>query len=66
VLAALGRQVSQRSYRVLHMRYIDGRTVADIAAVLELTPGQVRSRLHRMKQKFQLLFDLYANTDFPG
>jgi RNA polymerase sigma factor (sigma-70 family) len=64
VLDVLRRHVSLRSYRVLHMRSIDGCTVSQTAAALALTPGQVRSRHHRMKQKFRRLFELYTRSNF--
>ena len=55
-LAELRRRVPARSYRVLHMRWMEGRSVAEIAAALGLSAQQVRFRHHRMKHKFQVLF----------
>ena len=55
-LAELRRRVSPGSYRVLHLRWMEGRSVAEIAATLGLSPQQVRFRHHRMKHKFQVLF----------
>ena len=57
VLSELAAQVSELNFQVLHQRFIDGRTSAEVADNLGLTPEQVRFRLHRMKQKFRDLFD---------
>jgi RNA polymerase sigma-70 factor (ECF subfamily) len=57
VLAELRRGVSERSYRVLYLRRIEGWTTREVAAALGLTPAQVRSRDHRMKRKCRRLFD---------
>jgi RNA polymerase sigma factor (sigma-70 family) len=59
VLAELRRQASERSYQVLHLRWIEGRAVGQIADILGLTPAQVRFRAHRMKDRFHQLFDLH-------
>ena len=56
VLAELQKQISERSYRVLHLRWIEGRTVTETAACLGLKPAQVWCHEHRMKQKFLRLF----------
>ena len=50
-LDELRKQVSERNYRVLHMRSVEGCTVAETAAALELEPEQVRLLHHRLKQK---------------
>jgi RNA polymerase sigma-70 factor (ECF subfamily) len=50
-LDELARSVSNRSYRVLHLRWFEGRTVPEIADTLGLTPNQVRFRHHRVKRK---------------
>jgi len=63
VLAELRRQVSACNYRVLHLRWIEGRSNAEIAAALGLAPASVRFRAHRMMQKFRRLFDLHADGE---
>lgn len=60
-LAELQRRVCPRSYRVLYLRSIEERTVAEVADTLHLTPAQVRYRHHRMKRKIRSLID--ACTD---
>jgi RNA polymerase sigma-70 factor (ECF subfamily) len=55
-LAALRPQVSLLSYRVLYLRWIEGRTVAETAAILGLTSRQVWFRHHRVKRKLHALF----------
>jgi hypothetical protein len=42
---------------VLYQRFIDGRTSAQVADAMGITPEQVRFRVHRMKQKFRELFE---------
>lgn len=56
-LAELSEQVSELNFQVFQQRMFDDRTVAEVAATLDLTPEQVRFRLHRMKRKFRELFD---------
>jgi RNA polymerase sigma-70 factor (ECF subfamily) len=55
MLARLRQQVSARSYLALYMGSIEGRTAVEVAAALGLTPGQVRLRQHRMRQKLRVL-----------
>ena len=57
-LAALARKVSPRSYEILYLHWIEGRTVAEIAPLLNLTAEQVRYRHHRVKQKLRQLLEL--------
>jgi len=63
-LAELSGQVSAMSYNVIYLRWIEGRTTAEIAAALKLTPDQVRFRTHRMKRKFRDLFEKSIERDF--
>jgi RNA polymerase sigma-70 factor, ECF subfamily len=55
VLDELSHQVSRTSFQVLYLRWIEGRPTAEVAAVLALTPEQVRFRTHRMKRKLREL-----------
>jgi hypothetical protein len=66
VLAELRRGVSERSYRVLYLRWVEGWTTREIAAALGLTPAQVRSRDHRMIGKCRSLFDSCAGGGDAG
>jgi RNA polymerase sigma factor (sigma-70 family) len=65
LLGELRRRVSARSFRVVQLRWIEGRTVQEIAAALELTPQQVRFRHHRMLQKLRVLVGLCSGKYFP-
>jgi RNA polymerase sigma-70 factor (ECF subfamily) len=56
VLAELSGRVSACSYQLLHLRWIEGRPLPEIAAALRLRSAQVRFRHHRVKQKFRRLF----------
>jgi RNA polymerase sigma-70 factor (ECF subfamily) len=65
-LEELSGQVTKRSYQVLYLRWIEGRTIAEIGEVLGLTPEQVSFRHHRMKSKFRELFQQTLDLDLPG
>jgi RNA polymerase sigma factor (sigma-70 family) len=52
-LATLKESTSEENYRILHLRHVEGRDVADVAAVLGISSHQVWSREHRMKQKLR-------------
>jgi RNA polymerase sigma-70 factor, ECF subfamily len=41
------------NYRLLHMRHVEGRDVADVAEALGITPSQVWAREHRLKGKLR-------------
>jgi RNA polymerase sigma factor (sigma-70 family) len=58
-LDELRKQVSERNYRVLHMRSVEGRTVAETAAALGLEREQVRLLHYRLKQKLGERLKLY-------
>jgi RNA polymerase sigma factor (sigma-70 family) len=67
VLEELSGRVTALNFQVLHQRMIEGRTVAEVATTLGLTPEQVRFRLYRMKREFRALFerpaDIHAAID---
>jgi DNA-directed RNA polymerase specialized sigma24 family protein len=54
-LAAIQRQTSRRSFQVLHMRHIEGKSVSEVARSLDMKPGQVWVTEHRMKKKLSTL-----------
>ena len=43
--------ISDKSYRVLQLRWIEGKSIKEIAIALDLTPAQVRLRQCRMKKR---------------
>jgi len=53
VLDEFQQEVSQINHQVLRMRWIDNRSVNDVASSLSLTPEQVRSRSHRVMKKLR-------------
>lgn len=63
VLDRLSSQVSRTSYQVLYLRWIEGRPTAEVAAALELSPGQVRFRTHRMKRKLRTMMEESLGAD---
>jgi len=52
-LAKLRSSVSETSYRVLHLRHIEQRSVRETARELSITPQQVWARDHRMRAKLR-------------
>lgn len=65
-LAELRARVSDVNYQVLHLRWIDGRTSAEIAARVNLTQDQVRYRLGRMKRKLRILIAPHVDGSDPS
>jgi len=55
LLAELRRRVSERSYRVLHLRHVEGCDPAQVAMALGLSVAQVWARDHRMKRELRQL-----------
>ena len=47
--------VSEKSFRVVQLRCIEGRSIAEIAMELILTPAQVRLQLCRLKKQLKRL-----------
>ncbi len=54
-LTELSERSPTISFQVLHLRTIEGKSCAEVADRLGLTPEQVRSRLHRMMRRFRNL-----------
>jgi RNA polymerase sigma factor (sigma-70 family) len=63
-LDELRKQVSERNYRVLYMRSVEGLTVAETAAALGLEPEQVRLLHYRSKQKLVEMLKLCMENEF--
>lgn len=64
-LAELAKQAPALSFRVFSLRAIDGLDTAEVADVLDLSPEQVRYRLHRMMRKLRGLFERSPDPDRP-
>jgi RNA polymerase sigma factor (sigma-70 family) len=64
MLGELRAQVSELNYRVLQMRSVEQRDVAEVAAALDLTREQVRYRHHRMLQKLRARVAVYTGEHF--
>lgn len=45
------RELPEASARLLHLRYWEGRNTTEIAEQLALSPGAVRTRLHRARRE---------------
>jgi RNA polymerase sigma factor (sigma-70 family) len=55
-MASLKDRASDLSYQVLHLRWIDRLSVAEVARTLGLSSGQVWAREHRMKRQLKAIF----------
>jgi RNA polymerase sigma factor (sigma-70 family) len=62
LLKTLQGRVSSSSYRAFQLRYLEERSVGEIALLLETTPKRVRDRLARVKRIFQ---DLLVGAVLP-
>jgi RNA polymerase sigma factor (sigma-70 family) len=60
MLAQLRGRVSETNYRILHLRWMEGRTSAEIAAAVNVSQDQVRYRLGRMKRKLRALLKAHS------
>ncbi len=52
-LAELRPRITEANYRILQLRWVEGWTVAEVAAVLTLTQEQVRYRSHRLRKRLK-------------
>jgi RNA polymerase sigma factor (sigma-70 family) len=64
VMDELHGEVSDRSYRVLEMRLLEGRSVAEVAVALKLSSAGVRCRQHRMMRKLRVRLAMYRGEHF--
>jgi len=62
-LDELRLRVPEINYRCLVMRVLEGRSEAETAAALQLTPEQVRHRKYRMQRQLQSLLSVYTGHD---
>lgn len=62
VLTDLKRQVSPINYRIVQLRWIEGRGVAEVAARLDLTCEQVWHRQSRVKKRLGRLLELHGES----
>ena len=60
VLGDLQQQVSATNYRVVQLRWMEGRGVSEIATRLDLTSEQVWYRHHRVKKHLRRLFECHG------
>ncbi len=66
VLTELRTQVSEINFKVLHMRLVGNRDVAEVAQALNLPREQVRYRHHRTLKKLKATLALYTGDTFGG
>lgn len=62
-LDELRLRVPEINYRLLVMRVLEGRSEAETAASLQLTPEQVRHRKYRLQRQLQSLLSVYTGRD---
>ena len=65
-LVDLRNDVSELNFRVLTLRMIEEKSVADVATTLELTAEQVRYRHHRMLKKLRARAAVYTGQQFAA
>jgi DNA-directed RNA polymerase specialized sigma24 family protein len=58
--------VSPVTYNALRLRLIEGRSEAETAAALNLTPEQVRYRKHRAQQKLRAILAVFAGESLDA
>jgi RNA polymerase sigma factor (sigma-70 family) len=63
-LEELRQQISDVNYRILRMRLLEERSVAEVAAQLELSPEQVRYRYHRVIRKLKTYLAVFTGQPF--
>ena len=63
ILAALDKQVSRLTYAAFYKHCIEGQTLKQIAAELNLTERKVWCRIYQAKRKFRLLCNQPAHKD---
>jgi RNA polymerase sigma factor (sigma-70 family) len=62
-LDELQHRVSELSFQVLRLRWLEGRTVQETATCLGLTPAKVWAREHRMKRKLRALLRSWDHSN---
>ncbi len=62
MLDDLKGEVSELNYNVLYLRFIEGRSVSEVADTLSIKPEQVRYRQHRMLKKLQNRQSLFTGA----
>jgi RNA polymerase sigma factor (sigma-70 family) len=60
VLGHLAEQVSATNYHLIHLRWIEGCEVPEVAARLDLTSEQVRYRHFRVKKRLRRLLECHG------
>ncbi len=62
VLMDLKGRISPINYRIVQLRWIEGRGVAEVAARLDLTTEQVWYRQRRVKKRLERLLELHGES----
>jgi RNA polymerase sigma factor (sigma-70 family) len=55
--AVLEERISPTNHRILHLRWIEGQSVSEVAADLDLTRKQVSKRQYGVKQRLRRLLE---------
>lgn len=64
LLADLRREVPEENFRLLEMRLLEGRDVAEVATALGITSEQVWYRQHRMMKKLRARMAVFTGGSF--
>jgi RNA polymerase sigma-70 factor, ECF subfamily len=65
-IAAAFDALSDREEAVLRAKYLEGRTVAEIASMRGETPKAVESLLSRARQAFREIYQVQGDVQFPS
>jgi RNA polymerase sigma factor (sigma-70 family) len=66
MLADLRREVPEENFRLLEMRLVEGKDVAEVAAALDLEPEQVWYRQHRLVKKLKARMAVFTGEALGG
>jgi DNA-directed RNA polymerase specialized sigma24 family protein len=65
VLGEVSRRIPECSYRVLYTHWVEGRTMPEIAALVNLSIEQVWTHHRRAREEFRCLFHLRSDKEAP-
>ncbi len=63
-LAELHKEVSEVNYKIVHLHYMEGLPIRDVATLVSMTEAQVWPRLNRMLKKLRTLINTYSGHAF--
>jgi RNA polymerase sigma-70 factor (ECF subfamily) len=64
IVEEVGKRVSPLNHRLMVFRWLEGRSLAETAALLDLSEKQVKYRLHRLFCKLRAALAVYRGESF--